>query len=177
MRWTVGLWLLPTTLGAVLTWELASAPISGPPIPAAGVSSETPVISSRHEISAAFSAREDAAYEQIILARPLFAPSRRPPAAAAAATAQSSVRTLPRLTGVIITPGTRLALFASTEGKVITAAMGVMVGGYVVSSIAPDEAILLGPHGARQVHISFPHVTRGATSYEIDAAQDAPGQY
>lgn len=169
-----GLWLLATALAMILTWELTPGAISEPAIPAVAVRLGAAPIAGRQEISAALRAREYSKYERTILARPLFAPSRR---LSAAATVRSSVAILPRLTGVIIAPGTRLAMFASAEGKHVTATMGATVGGYVVTSIAPAAAMLLGPDGVRQVHIGFSHTTPHARPYEIEPARDAPGSY
>ncbi len=168
------MWLLATALGLALTWELGPAPIPARSSPAITVPLRAAFMSGRREASAALRTRKYAIYEQTILARPLFASSRRP---SAAETVQSSVPMLPRLTGVIIAPGTRLAMFASAEGKVVTAAMGAKVGGYVITSIAPSATILLGQNGVRHVHITFSHATPHIRPYAIEPVQDTPGSY
>jgi hypothetical protein len=79
----------------------------------------------------------DAAAEQLrrwlaaSLARPLFAPDRRPIAAQARAT--SDAVALPRLSGIMITPTGSRAIFGGVGGgKPVVVAEGGSVGGYVV---------------------------------------------
>jgi hypothetical protein len=91
-------------------------------------------------------AQADAAIGQwasTILARPIFNPSRRPPAVADA----SAVIVLPRLTAIIITPSTRRAVFLAPGGKALALGPGGEVAGYQLKSITAGSVILLGPDG------------------------------
>lgn len=79
-----------------------------------------------------------------ILARPLFRPDRRPPSAKVAATPRMP---LPRLSGILVGNGFRLALFAAESGKTRIAATGDQVDGYRIVEIGPASIILNGPKG------------------------------
>ena len=86
-----------------------------------------------------------------ILARPLFAPSRRPPSRAAVADTQDS--TLPRLTGIVMVTGLRLAIFqANSVDKPVVVREGGEVAGRKVKAIGPLEVVLTGPQGEERMH-------------------------
>lgn len=75
-----------------------------------------------------------------ILERPLFAPDRRPDPGAPSAAAAIGV---PRLTGIIMTPGSATAIFRQAEdAKPLVARSGDSVGGWVVSTIAANAVSL-----------------------------------
>ena len=78
-----------------------------------------------------------------ILARPIFSQTRRPPAVAE----PNTVVVLPRLTAIIITPGTRYAVFSPPGGKPLTLGPGGEVAGYELKSITAGSVALLGPDG------------------------------
>jgi hypothetical protein len=109
---------------------------------------------------------------QRILARPLFAPSRRPLSVVAIAAAPQVVAALPRLAGLIFTPTGSLAMFAPVDGKVVTLAQGDNIGSYVVRSISPNTVVLSGPAGQRELRTSFVRVT----PHVIHADQEASAQ-
>jgi hypothetical protein len=73
-----------------------------------------------------------------ITARPLFRPDRRPVVAVQAGNNTS----LPRLSGILIGAGLRLAIFADNSGKTRLTRQGDVVGGYRVSRIMPDHVTL-----------------------------------
>jgi hypothetical protein len=77
-----------------------------------------------------------------ILARPLFSPDRRPAAAGA-----RSISGLPRLSGIIVAGGRKLAIFAA-PGKPIVAEEGLRVGAYDVTAISDLGVTVAGPEGA-----------------------------
>ncbi len=99
-----------------------------------------------------------AALVDTILARPLFAPKRRPPLnAKSPAAPQTAV--LPRLSGVITSGDQRTAIFAADEGqRPVVAALGEHVGQYTIQAIEHEKVTLVGPAGTRVLQPSFdPH--------------------
>ena len=102
-----------------------------------------------------------------ILARPLFAPSRRPPAIAAGP--GTSGPGFPRLTGIIIMPQQREAIFAvpgKTQQVVVTA--GGRLNGVLIKSIEAGWIVIVDAAGARVVRPSFS--TGAASSRTAGAA-------
>jgi hypothetical protein len=170
---TCRLGLLVMALGMVVAWEVLHAPISGLPASAAVTPQLRVSTKQRDAASAALRAQRVEYMARSILARPLFAPSRRPNAAVAAtAIAPVGASSLPRLTGVIIAPSARLALFAPVEGKIMTAMVGTIVEGYEVRSISLDDVILAGPDGEHELRTRFVHVL----PHVIHARQEALAQ-
>jgi hypothetical protein len=84
-----------------------------------------------------------------ILARPLFSPDRRP-----AASAARSVSGLPRLTGIVVTAGHKVAIFA-TPGKAVVAEEGVRLGAYEVTAISDSGVTVAGPEGTTMLRPVF----------------------
>lgn len=93
-----------------------------------------------------------------ILARPLFSPSRRPAATAAA----PGPGGLPRLAGVIVGPEGKTVIFAAGEGAPILAHEGGQVGAYRVQSIGAGEVTVRGPEGVRVLRPAFASTDIGA---------------
>jgi len=88
-----------------------------------------------------------------ILARPLFDPARHGSAPEAVSQPHSG---LPRLSGTLITPATRLAIFAfSDTDKPVAVLEGGRVGVFVVQSIAQGQVVLVGPDGRHSLHTAF----------------------
>ena len=81
-----------------------------------------------------------------ITARPLFRPDRRP---AAAVQAHHNTR-LPRLSGILIGAGLRLAIFTDDSGKTRMARQGDMVHAYRISRISAGH-VTLTASGVRMV--------------------------
>jgi len=105
------------------------------------------------------------------LARPLFSPTRRPPAQAA--TRATGPVGLPRLTGVMTGPFGRRAIFAGPEGgKPLVVQTGDSVGNYRVQGIENGLVILNGPDGTRRLRPSF---TAAATDADGPVANLPPG--
>ncbi len=88
-----------------------------------------------------------------VLARPLFSPGRRPAAQAAGPAAATAV--LPRMTGVIVTPAGRRAIFVNGAGKPTVVTEGGRIGAYAVQSIEAGRVTLAGPDGQRVVATTF----------------------
>jgi hypothetical protein len=92
----------------------------------------------------------------IILARPLFSPSRRPAPASSDTSARSAE--LPRLTGILVSQSGRQAIFAGRDGgRPIVTREGDRVADQLVQSIRPGEVTVLGPAGPRVLHPVFDH--------------------
>ena len=82
------------------------------------------------------------------LARPLFSSMRRPPQDAPSGAAADDL-TDARLTGIVTTPGRRIAIFAVSGDKPLKVAEGDAVSGWRIESITPREVSLSGPTGSK----------------------------
>ena len=82
------------------------------------------------------------------LARPLFSSTRRPPQDAPSGAAADDL-TDARLTGIVTTPGHRIAIFAVSGDKPLKVAEGDAVSGWRIESITPREVSLSGPSGTK----------------------------
>jgi hypothetical protein len=75
---------------------------------------------------------------ELVLARPLFSPDRRPAAGSSAADPG-----MPRLTGIIASPDAAVAIFQPAgNGRSVLARSGERVGGWEVTAIAADSVNL-----------------------------------
>ena len=83
------------------------------------------------------------------LARPLFSPTRRPPASAPGEAAGDTDLAGNRLAGIVIEPDRRLAIFAVTGAKALTLTEGESVDGWQIESITPTEVSLVGRSGGK----------------------------
>ena len=84
------------------------------------------------------------------LARPLFSSTRRPPQDAPSGAADSDLSDA-RLTGIVTTPGRRIAIFAVSGDKPLKVAEGDAVSGWRIESITPREVSLSGPSGTKSL--------------------------
>jgi hypothetical protein len=170
----LGLALLASTLAALIASELNGAQpaddatgivaIRHPPKAQARVASEDP---------------EDHtdAWLATVLARPLFSRDRKPTPPEAKPGAPRTLAALPRLTGVIVGPFGRTAIFAGTDGgKAIVAGEGAAVGQYTVQSIQPGGVTVTGPLGEQMVALSGDAATRSALAAEIPRPPPLPPQ-
>ena len=100
------------------------------------------------------------------LARPLFAPDRRPmPEPRAAVAGGPGGRELPRLAGVLVTPAGGAAIFAAGEGaKPLVLRVGDKLNEFEVKAIVAGEVTLTGPEGDRVVRPSFDPRSGGSGS-------------
>ena len=91
------------------------------------------------------------------LARPLFAPDRRPvPEPRAAVASGPGGREPPRLAGVLVTPAGGAAIFAAGEGaKPLVLRVGDKLNEFEVKAIVAGEVTLTGPEGDRVVRPTF----------------------
>jgi hypothetical protein len=84
------------------------------------------------------------AWREMMLSRPLFDPTRRPAAPAQAPTAAVD---LPRLSGIMVTPAERIAVFSPATGTPIIVHQNSRFGPYTVLAISDDHVTIKGPGG------------------------------
>jgi hypothetical protein len=141
--------VLPLLLvGCVLFGAIVYAEIEADGAVDAGVSG----IASHAEATAATHRRQSPKLDELVataLARPLFSSTRRPPQNAAAGGASDGDFTDKRLTGIVITPGQRIAIFAVTGDKPLKVSEGEDVSGWRVDNITLREVSLSGPGGTK----------------------------
>jgi hypothetical protein len=90
----------------------------------------------------------------ITLARPLFSSTRRPPQSAVSDGANADLADT-RLTGIIIEPARRIAIFAVTGARPLRLTEGDAVSGWRIESITPREVALSGPSGTKTLEPKF----------------------
>jgi general secretion pathway protein N len=127
--------------GAIVIGELASA------------GAEDPVVAqaARADAASPIARRQNPRSEELVataLARPLFSSTRRPPQDAPSGAAPDDL-TDARLTGIVTTPGHRIAIFAVNGDKPLKVAEGDAVSGWRIESISPREVSLTGPSGTK----------------------------
>ena len=139
---------LALVLGGVLYLEAGPAPPgTGVDQPAAGRAAEPLRANPRAP------AENAAPWVATILARPLFSPTRRPPAPSAEPA--RPVAEMPRLAGVLVSETGSEAIFARPGQKPTVARTGERIGPYLVTSISAGEVTLSGPAGAVTLHPVF----------------------
>jgi len=89
-----------------------------------------------------------------ITQRPLFSVGRRPPKAAQG-THTASGSGLPRLSGIMITPSERHAIFMPDSGKPMTLGEGAVLDDSTIRQIRPDRVVLSGPKGEIVLRLTF----------------------
>ena len=118
--------------------------------------SKTPVVVERlewHKLAPPLPKRRALDDSNVILRRPLFSVHRRP-AAEAARIAGPGSSAPPRLSGIVITPAIRRAIFDG-DGKVLAGNVGDHIGPYTILAIYPRRVTLTGPTGVLSVSLSF----------------------
>jgi hypothetical protein len=133
--------------GALLLAELTSAP-------------DQPVVmpSSPHAEAPAAPPPQRPPVEQLVqtsLAQPLFSPTRRPPDTAAVARAAEPELLNVRLTGIVLEPGRRLAIFAVPGSKPLSRGEGEEINDWRVESIGPSQVSLTGAAGTMVLEPKF----------------------
>jgi len=150
-------------LVGIIAWEVSDAPpanVTSPPPRAAPAASPAPAATADHQ-------RE---WVATVLARPLFSPDRRPSSVAAtAATAHPSG--LPRLTGTLVGPSERSAIFAAAGRDPIVVHEGGRIDAYTVTSIEPGQVRLRGPDGTRILHPTFQSGVDSTTRVSVPSPQ------
>ena len=88
----------------------------------------------------------------VALARPLFSRDRKPTPVVAKADGGPALSAVPRLTGIVIGPLGRTAIFAGAEGaKPIAVDEGGTIGPFTVRTVSPDRVTVAGPDGEQEV--------------------------
>lgn len=88
------------------------------------------------------------------LARPLFDPGRRPEASLTAEASTPPPNSLPRLTGTLVSPNGKRAVFA-TGDKSTAINEGSRFDAWTVQEISAGAVTLSGPDGPRILRVSF----------------------
>jgi hypothetical protein len=139
-------------LAVVIAWEIGDMPRDSaiPPGPYESVATQA---SSRAH------ADNVQAWVSPILARPLFSPNRRPAADRDNVTA-AGLPSVPRLTGILVGPFGRSAIFAGKGSKPIVLGEGGRIDAYTVQSIDATQVRLDGPNGVHRLQPAFDTVER-----------------
>jgi len=126
--------------GGVIAVELAA--------PGAEVATTAPVAREPHPVAAPAGVQGPRNDELLttILGRPLFSPTRQPPARPDQPTDAGLADV--RLTGIVIEPDRHLAIFAMPGAKPIVRAEGGTVNDWRIDNIALDAVVLSGPTGS-----------------------------
>ncbi len=120
----------------------------------------------------------------VIVASPLFSTTRHPsePSETAAA-AEPDLKNI-RLTGIVVQPDSRMAIFAIAGAKPMIRSEGESVMNWRLDRILPDEVSLSGPLGSRTfepkpdqnlVRPSLPAAAKSAVTPSNIRARPAPG--
>ncbi len=168
MNWRTGflaLSLLASILASVVVMEMESLR------PVAGVDRTMPISHPRKAPPRpAVEDQEDHTdgWLATALARPLFNHDRKPVLPEAKPGAITTQEPLPRLTGVIVGPFGRTAIFAGAEGaKTIAIGEGKPLGPYTVQTIRPGGVTVSGPKGEQFIAPRDDAATRSALAAEI----------
>ncbi len=137
-----------TALSATFAWELGTiSPSEQPAAPRRPTADAT--------ISTANIPDRTPEWVATILARPLFSPDRRPAAETVAAQGARLPEGLPRLSGVIVSPFGRSAIFASDGRKPLVVHEGGRLDAWMVQAIDIGAVKISGPAGVRTLHPTF----------------------
>lgn len=162
-----GLLIGAAALSAILAWEVgAFAPVqpavAPPPHVSVAAATVSPSVPDRTN-----------EWVNAILTRPLFSPDRKP-AAAGSVSSAAAVGALPRLSGILVGPFGRRAIFASEGSKPMVVGEGGQVSDWTVRVIDTGAVRLTGPGGEQVLHPSFARSDSGtslAPSQPAGAAQ------
>jgi hypothetical protein len=130
-------------LAALIFWELRPGSAQDAPVVAARLRAAADVVRPEPRPPAA----QLDQLVSVILARPLFSATRRPPPSAADGELAGGELTNARLTGIVTEPGHRIALFALPGPKTVVIGKGGVVGGWHIERITPQDVALNGPGG------------------------------
>ena len=165
--------LLASCLAGIVALELTGGMPDSGAVTLPRTSTPTPA-SARPAISGP---ERVASWADTVLARPLFSPTRRPPPVAAGpAAAPEAAAVLPRMTGVLVTPTLRRAIFAGPDGTSLVVPEGGRLGAFTVVSVRPGQAVVSGPDGQRTVSPAFdPNAPAPTTAAAAPPPPGLPG--
>lgn len=160
-----GLALLAAGLASVLALELDAPPSLGD---AGGIAPRRAAPRAQARAASEDPVDHTDEWAQTSLARPLFSRDRRPTPEAAKGSNEAVIAALPRLTGVLVGPFGRRAIFAGSDGgKPAVIEEGSSLGPYTVQSIAPGRVTISGPEGVHELRPSYDAVARRAMAAEL----------
>ncbi len=96
-----------------------------------------------------------AAWSAVLLDRPLFNSSRRP---SALITVRATPEAIPRLSGIMVTPTEKIAVFSPAKGNPIITAENSKFGPFTVLAITRDSVTVIGPAGVIVLHTDVDHL-------------------
>lgn len=166
--------LLACALAAVLALELFNVFADGPDLPEIAMVANFPPPSGAAPAQTPVATGAELAMR--ILARPLFSPNRRPlPSSAVVAVPRLP---LPRIAGVLVSPGERHAIFAPPgSGKPVVVIEGERIGDAVVQRIEAGRVTVLTPDGERVLRPTFdPDLPPRPTASAAAPGPVTPGQ-
>ncbi|HMD63332.1 MAG TPA: hypothetical protein VKF83_05080 [Stellaceae bacterium] len=129
--------------GAIIIMELA---------PAGAEDAVIAQATARSDVASPINRPQTPRHEELVaaaLARPLFSSTRRPPQDVPTGAAADNDLADARLTGIVTTPGRRIAIFAVSGDKPLKVAEGEAVSGWRIENITPREVSLSGPSGTK----------------------------
>jgi hypothetical protein len=91
-------------------------------------------------------------WRNMMLSRPLFDPTRRPPAPTQAPAAPVE---LPRLSGIMVTPTEKIAVFSPATGAPIIVNQNSRFGPFTVMAISGETVAIKGPSGVIVLRSDF----------------------
>jgi hypothetical protein len=156
--------LVAASLVGVIGWEFAAKPALRPdvlaPIAAGTLRLRPPL----HDPP---SDRAIERWAGTALARPPFAPTRRPAPPALSPEQHAPDQKLPRLSGIVVAPDRLLAIFQGDQARPTAVTNGGEIAGWVVSTILQDTVLLSRDGSSLHLHPMF-------TQQEARAAEEVP---
>jgi len=152
---------ITVALAALLALELhcATEPPDGNLLPSTGIASQTHELQARNESPPQPTA---AALRNILLSRPLFDPTRRPPALPEKN--PTAPVNIPRLSGIIVTPTNKIAIFSPAMGAPIIVYQNSRFGPFTVLAISDANVTIKGPGGVIVLRSNFTDLAEPAIS-------------
>lgn len=110
----------------------------------------------------------------VVLARPLFSSTRRPPQNANDGPSAADLGDT-RLTGIVTEPGHRIAIFAVNGSRPLRLTEGEAVSGWRIESITAREVSLTGPGGTKTLEPKVdPSLSQGPSPPAVNPAARLP---
>lgn len=170
----LGLALLASALAAVIAVELDT--VGQPVVDATGIVPIRHLPKAQPRVASEDPEDHTDAWVATALARPLFSRNRKPTPADLKVAGGPTLAALPRLTGVVVGPFGRTAIFAGADGgKPVTVTEGNAIGAFTIQTIEPGGVTVSGPQGVQQVSLAADANTRRDLAADIPQPPP-PGQ-